>query len=223
MTVPLHVDIWSDVACPWCYLGKRRFELAVERFAADHPDVTVEVVFRSFELSPDTPEDVSGTIVDYLEGTKGWPREQIRAAHEHVTALAAEVGLAFDFASQRPANTRKTLELLHLARQRGRQTELKERLQSAHFVEGRHVGQDDELVELAAEAGLDRVEVERALAERIFAPEVEADLAEARQLGITGVPFFVLDGRFAVSGAQPIEVFARALERTLQERVAARD
>lgn len=221
MAESIRVDVWSDVACPWCYIGKRRFEQAVEQFTADHPDVDVEVTFHSFELMPDTPEDVEGTIVEYLQRSKGWSPDQIRGMHEYIAGLAAEVGLHYDFASQQPANTRKAHQVLHLARERGRQAEVKERLLSAHFVEGRHVGHDEELADLAAEAGLDRDEVLRVLHERTHADAVDADIDHARRLGISGVPFFVLDGRYGISGAQPADLFLQALTQVLDEREPA--
>ncbi|MFZ5846312.1 MAG: DsbA family oxidoreductase [Actinomycetota bacterium] len=211
MSSALKVDIWSDIACPWCYVGKRRFEEGVRRFAESHPDRTVEVEYHSFELAPDTPVDFEGTEVDFLADHKGLPVEQVRAMLEQMTEVAASVGLDFDYAALRHTNTLKAHQLLHLARVRGVQHEMKERLLRAYFTEGRHVGHHEQLADLASEVGLDRGEVLEALTQETYLDEVRADIAQARAYGINGVPFFVIDQRFGVSGAQDPAVFADAL------------
>lgn len=211
MTEPLRVDIWSDVVCPWCYLGKRRFEGGLAKFQAEHPEQEVLVEYHSFELAPDTPADYPGTSAALLSELKGIPIAQVNRMMDHVTELAAAEGLAYRFEISRPARTRKAHELLHLAKESGRQAALKERLLAAHFCEGRYLGSDAELIGLAVEVGLDRDEVSTALADRRYAPAVDADIAQAREYGINGVPFYVLDNRLGVSGAQSPEVFAQAL------------
>lgn len=226
MTEPIRIDVWSDVACPWCYIGKRRLETGIAAFtdAGDAaPPVAVE--FHSFELSPDTPADVAGSAADFLAEHKGLPREQAAQMQVQVAAIAAADGLHYDFASQRPANTRKAHQVLHLAKRDGLdvQAAMKERLLAAHFVEGRHIGRDDELADLATEVGLDRDETLAALADQRYLEAVDADIARARQLGVTGVPFFVLDGRYGISGAQPSALFTQALRQVVEDRVAARD
>lgn len=221
MSNPIVVDVWSDVACPWCYIGKRRFEEGVRRFRAEHPDVEVQVTYRSFELSPDTPVDFEGSEVDFLARHKGLPVEQVHQMLERVTEVAASVGLDYDFSSVRHTKTVKAHQVLHLAKARGLQLQMAERLFRAYFVEGRHVGHDEDLAELAAEVGLDREEVLAALAEGRFAEAVEADIAQARTYGITGVPFYVLAGKYGVSGAQDPELFVGALRQVVADGEAA--
>ena len=218
MAEPIKVDIWSDVVCPWCYIGKRRLEAGAAVFAERRGDARqVEVEFHSFELSPDIPVDFEGTSVDFLVRHKRIPAERVREMHERVAGIAASVGLDYDFRTVRPTNTVKAHQLLHLAKAHGVQPEMKERLLSAHFVEGRHVGRDDELAELAHEVGLDREEALRSLKDEDFLPAVRADQRLAAQLGISGVPFFVIDGKYAISGAQPSDVFTDVLTHVQEE------
>ncbi|MFS8499988.1 MAG: DsbA family oxidoreductase, partial [Micromonosporaceae bacterium] len=218
----IQVDVWSDVVCPWCYIGKRRFEAGAAAFAERHPDVEVRLEYHSFQLDPDTPLDFEGTAVDYLVGRKGVSAAQARQMIDHVVKVAAEVGLAYDYDAIRHTNTGKAHQLLHHAKVHGRQVELKERLMRAYFVEGRHVGRDDDLADLAAEVGLDRDEAWRALRENRYADAVRADQEQAARYGIHAVPFFVLDGRYGISGAQPAEVFTEALAQVHRQRAAAR-
>lgn len=204
------VEIWSDVVCPWCYIGKRRFERALEGFA--HRD-EIEIVWRSFELDPNAPAERTGSYAEGLGRKYGMSPERAHRTLQHMTDVAAEEGLEFDFGGVRPGNTFTAHRLLHLAAEHGRQGELKERFLRAYFTDGVAVGDPETLVALAVEVGLDEVEV-RAVAEGdAFADHVRADEAAAEELDVTGVPFFVLDRRFAVAGAQDTEVFARALDR----------
>jgi len=220
MSNPIKVDVWSDIACPWCYIGKHKFAEGVRRFTAsagaDAPEVEVE--YHSFELSPDTPTDFEGSTVDYLAKHKGMPVDQVTAMLERVSAIAAQVGLDLDFPSVRQVKTLKAHELLHHAKERGLQLDMAERLFKAYFEEGRHVGRVDELADLATEVGLDRAEVVEALTDGRHAGAVDADLAQARAYGIQGVPFFVLDGRYGVSGAQDPDAFADALRQVAMDR-----
>ena len=209
---PLTVDVWADIACPWCYIGKRKFEQGLERWRADGNDRDVAVTYHSYELSPDTPVDFEGSEIDFLAAYKGLPADRVQQMLAQVTAVAADVGLDYDFAALRHTRTLKAHQVLHLAKAHGLQLDLAERLYRAYFVEGRHVGHDDELADLAAEVGLDRDEVLTALDEGTYADAVAADIEQAAGYGIQGVPFFVLDGRYAVSGAQDPSVFVRALE-----------
>jgi len=213
----VRVDVWSDVACPWCFIGKRTFEEAVSR----RPDLDVRVRWHSFELSPDTPVDFEGDEVEFLARHKGLPEDQVREMLASVTARAAEVGLAYDFDRLQHTNTVKAHQLLHLADRHGLQGAVKERLLRAHFVEGRHVGRVADLADLGAEVGLDRDEVVAALEQDALLDEVRADQDEASRLGIRGVPFFVFDGRFGVSGAQAPETFVQVLDRVRAEAVPA--
>ncbi|KQP80737.1 DsbA family protein [Aeromicrobium sp. Leaf291] len=208
------VQIWSDVACPWCYVGKRRFEQAVERFRAEGGDVSV--TYRSFELSPETPVDFEGDEVDFLARHKGMQRDQVVAMLDQMTVVAADEGLAYDFAALQHTNTVLAHQLLHLARSHGQQAAMKERLLAAYFVEGRHVGRVGDLADLAAEVGLDREEVVAALESGAHLDDVRADQQRALELGIRGVPFFVLDDRLGVSGAQDPEVLLGALRQAAE-------
>ena len=213
MSETIKVDIWSDVQCPWCYIGKRKFEDAVSRFDGD-----VEVEYHSFELAPDTPVDYDGTPVDYLSDRKGIDRAQARQMIDRVTGIASEVGLEYDYDHIHQTNTVIAHELLHFAKSKGRQLEVKERLLKAYFIKGEHVGRIEDLVEIAAELGFDRDEVTEALESHRFLPDVKADMAQAREYGIQGVPFFVFDGKYGVSGAQDAGTFANVLEEVRREK-----
>ena len=213
MSDPIKVDIWSDVQCPWCYIGKRKFESGIAAFGRP-----VEVEYHSFELAPDTPVDFDGTPVDYLSARKGIPVDQVHEMLARVTGIAAEVGLDYHFDAVQQTNTRKAHELLHFAKAQGKQSEVKELLLKAYFVDGEHVGKLETLADIAAEAGLDPADALRSLEQGEFADAVEADVQQAVALGIQGVPFYVIDGMYGISGAQPAEVFAQALEQAFAER-----
>jgi predicted DsbA family dithiol-disulfide isomerase len=215
VTAPVKIDIWSDIACPWCYVGKRRFEAAAARFAESGGSVEVE--YHSFELAPDTPVDFDGTEVDFLVRHKGMPAPQVEGMLSQMTTLASGEGLAFDYDALQHTNTVKAHELLHLANAHGRQLEMKERLLKAYFEEGRHVGRVEDLADLAADIGLDRDEVVRALTDGTHLADVEADKRQAEAYGISGVPFFVVDGRYGVSGAQDPAVFLDVLQKVAAE------
>ncbi len=210
MSEPLKIDIWSDIACPWCFIGKRKFEAAVEQFSDG--DKAVDIEFHSFELAPDTPVDFDGSEVDFLVSHKHMPAEQVGQMLEQVGGIAAEVGLSYDFDALRHTNTVKAHQLLHYAKTQGKQAEMKERLLSAYFQEGRHVGRVQDLSDLASDVGLDREAVVAALESDEFLPAVNADKEKAMEYGINGVPFFVIDGKYGVSGAQAPETFVQVLE-----------
>lgn len=210
---PLSVDVWSDIACPWCFLGKRRFEKGVAQFGGD-----VSTEYHSFELAPDTPIDFEGSEVEFLAGYKRIPLEQARRMIDQMTELAAGEGLAYDYDALRHTKTLKAHQVMHLAKAEGVQLAVVERLFRAYFEEGRHLGRDDELVALAAEAGLDPDKARAVLEHNAYADAVQADIAQAWALGITGVPFYVLDGTYGVAGAQAPETFAAALRQVADER-----
>jgi predicted DsbA family dithiol-disulfide isomerase len=203
------VDIWSDIACPWCFIGKRRFETAAAEFAAAGGELEVE--YHSFELAPDTPVDFEGTEVDFLVRHKRLAPAQVEQMLTQMTELAATEGLSYDFDALQHTNTVKAHELLHFAKSKGRQLELVERLFAAYFEQGRHIGRVDDLADLAAEIGLDRAEAVEALTTSAHLAAVTADKEQAVAYGISGVPFFVIDGRLGVSGAQEPAVFAEVL------------
>ncbi|HYN57403.1 MAG TPA: DsbA family oxidoreductase [Motilibacterales bacterium] len=214
----MKVDVWSDIACPWCYIGKRRFAEGERLYRAAGGD-PVEVEYHSFELSPDLPDDFSGSVIDYLHGLRGMPRDQVLQIIEQVTGLARAEGIDADFRAVHQTRTLKAHELLHLAKSKGLQERMKERLLRAYFVEGGDVSDLDQLADVAVEVGLDRDEVLGALAAGTFAEDVRADIDQARAYGVSGVPFYVIDGRFGISGAQPAETFAQALAQAAGDRV----
>lgn len=217
---PIKIDIWSDIACPWCYIGKRKFEAGTGLFAGAGDGRDVEVEYHSFELSPDTPVDFDGSEVDFLAGHKGIPADQVGQMLERVGGIASSVGLDYDFDNLKHTNTVKAHELLHFAKAHGKQLELAERLFKAYFVEGGHVGRVEDLAGLAAEVGLDRAEAVAALESEQYLADVREDQRTATQFGINGVPFFVIDGKYGVSGAQDASTFAQVLEQVWGERSA---
>ncbi|MFC8193061.1 DsbA family protein [Cellulomonas sp. NPDC057328] len=218
----IRVDVWSDVACPWCFIGKRRFAAALERFPhREH----VEVVWRSYQLSPETAAGPGRPEVDALAEMKGLDRDQVRQMFAHVTAVAATDGLRYDFDRTLAFNTFDAHRLLHLAARAGGAPLVDattEALFTAHFEQRADLGAEGALVALAgrvgfADHGWDSDRVAAALAGDDAADAVRADLAEARALGVTGVPFFVVDRRYAVSGAQPAEVLTQLLDAGWRE------
>ncbi len=215
MAERLLVEVWSDLVCPWCYLGKRRLEAALERF--EHAD-RVDVVWRSFELEPDAPREAESRRA-LLLSRYGMTAEQAAERDAQMTALAAEAGLEYRPDLAQLGNTFAAHRVLHAARAAGLQAQAKERLLRGYFTEGRRLTDADTLVELAVDAGLDPEAARTALAGDSFAEDVRADEREAAAIGITGVPFFVLNRRYAVSGAQPSELLLQALERTWAETV----
>ncbi len=210
----MRVDIWSDVVCPWCYVGKARFEKALRAFG--HRD-EVEVVFRSFELDPDYPRDQRDTVMGMLSKKYGMAEEDALAADARVAALARAEGLGFD--SDRPiGNTFDIHRVTHLGRESGVQQELIAAVNEAYFAQARQVFDRDVLAEVAADAGLDYGKVGEVLDSDAYADAVRQDERMARELGISGVPFFVFDMALAVSGAQSPETFASALNRAWPRR-----
>lgn len=205
----MKIEIWSDIACPWCFIGKRRFETALDGFA--HKD-EVEVEWRSYQLDPSLPDHYEGTETEYLSQAKGMPTDQVRQMFDHVTQQAAGEGLNYDFDSIVVANSFTAHRLLHLAKTHGVMSQAKEELLSGHFEKGRDIGDVDYLAEVAHTVGIDADETRRILATDEYTAEVKADIAEAQALGANGVPFFVIDGKYGISGAQPPEAFAQALE-----------
>ena len=214
----LRVDIWSDIACPWCYIGKHRFEEGAAAFAKQFPDIEIEVESHSYELAPDTPEDYEGSEVDFLTKHKGMPREQVEQMLEQMTRMAELEGIEFDFGRLQHTNTGKAHRVLHLAKEQGLQAEMQERLFRAYFAEGRLVSDPDTLAELGEEVGLDGDEVREAFADEEYGEAVERDITRARMLGVSGVPFFLVEQKYGISGAQSAETFASALERVLELR-----
>lgn len=204
----LRIDVWSDIACPWCFVGKRRLEAALATFP--HP---TEVVFRSFELDPNAPRMREGSQVDLLATKYRLPRPQAQAMVDRMIRTGAAEGIDFRYDLIRGGNTFDAHRLLHLAKQHGTQIEMKERLMRGYFSEGVPIGDRNALVPLAVDVGLLEAEVRALLDSDRFVSEVRADEQLAAELGITGVPFFVIAGRLGVSGAQTPDVLLGALEK----------
>lgn len=212
-----HIEIWSDIACPWCYIGKRRFAEALESF--DDRD-RIEVTWRSYQLSPDTPVGRRVPEVEALVAMKGMPAEQVRQMFAQVSDTAADVGLEIDFDNVVAANTFDAHRLAHLAGDK--RDEVLEALFRAHFVDGEVVDDVDVLVKVATEVGLDPESTRSALdgddpAGEAAADAVTADLFDARRIGVQGVPFFVANRAVAVSGAQPVDVFRQFLRKAVDD------
>ncbi|MBP2001230.1 putative DsbA family dithiol-disulfide isomerase [Paenibacillus shirakamiensis] len=206
----MKVEIWSDYACPFCYIGKRRFEEALEQF----PDRDqVEVVYRSFELDPTAPLRVEQDIHDMLASKYGMPREQAIATNHNVTAQAKSVGLEYNLDTMILTNTLDAHRLTHLAAEQVLAKELNERLLRAYFTDSLNLGDHEVLADLAEEVGMNRTKALEVLASNQYTEAVRADEQEAGQLGIQGVPFFVMDRAYGVSGAQSLEVFLDALHK----------
>lgn len=208
----MKVDIWSDVQCPWCFIGKRKFEAAVTQFGEP-----VEVEFHSYLLNPEAEVDFPGTTADYLSQKMGLPLDRVASMHERVSDIAKSVGLNYDFENQIQTNTTKAHELLHYAKAFGKQVELKERLMAAHFEEGKLVGRYEDLADLAAEVGIDRAKALEVLESGKYSEAVAEDIAQASAYGITGVPFFVIDAKFGLSGAQETTTFLEVLNKAASE------
>jgi predicted DsbA family dithiol-disulfide isomerase len=206
----VHVEIWSDIACPWCFIGKRRFEAALAAF--EHRD-EVTVTWRSFELDPDAPAERVGDRAEYLARKTGWSVEQAQAMQDRLTRLAADEGLAYRFDIARAGRTFDAHRVLHLAAAHGLQDAAKERLMRAYFEEGELMSDHPALIRLGVEAGLPEEELRDMLAGDRFAAEVREDERTAGALGISGVPFFVVDRAIGASGAQPPEVLGQLLEQ----------
>lgn len=210
----MKVEIWSDVVCPFCYVGKRKFENALEQFGHQGE---VQVEWKSFQLTPDFVPVPGESIHASLAKKKGVSEAEGRRMGDQMTLIAKEVGLNYDFDKTIPANTFLAHQLIHFAAHQGQQGAMKERLFAAYYLEGQDINTLDNLVKLAAEIGLDADAARQALAAGTYANEVRRDEYEAQQIGVRGVPFFVFDDKYAVSGAQPSEVFAEVLAKVWEE------
>jgi predicted DsbA family dithiol-disulfide isomerase len=216
----LTIEIWSDIVCPWCYIGKRRFERGLATL--DDPG-DFEVIHRAFQLNPSMPKGEVRDHRDNLMAKYGLSESRAAAMQEQMERTAAAEGLEFHLAGGVTGNTFDAHRVVHLGRERGSQDAMIERLFRAHFTEQRSIFDTDSLAALAAEAGLDPEEARAVLAGDAYAESVNADLRDARGFGISGVPYYVLDRRFAISGAQPPELFAEALARVQTDARTAGD
>jgi predicted DsbA family dithiol-disulfide isomerase len=208
------VEIWSDIVCPWCYIGKRRFEAALARF--EHRDA-VEVIWRGFELDPNAPRQREGSLDEMLARKYRISPAQVAAMQARVTEQAAAEGLEYHLDRARTANTFDAHRLIHLAAEQGLQAAMKERLLRAYFTEGERIGDVERLIALGAEVGVDAAAARAALTGDAHAAAVRADERRAAAFGITGVPFFAIDERYGVSGAQPADVLLEVLETAWAE------
>jgi predicted DsbA family dithiol-disulfide isomerase len=209
------VEIWSDVVCPWCYIGKRRFERALASFG--HP---VEVVWRSYELNPTAPPVREGSSAERVARKYGISVQEAAAQYQRISDLAAAEGLDYHLDRARWGRSFDAHRLLHLARERGIESAVKERFLAGYLQEGVAIGLPEELAPLAVSAGLDADEVEAVLSGDAYTEAVRAEEERALEIGITGVPFFVIDGRFAIPGAQDLETILAVLERAWKKRNA---
>jgi predicted DsbA family dithiol-disulfide isomerase len=211
----MQVEIWSDIVCPWCYIGKRRFEAALSSF--EHAD-EIDVTCRSYELNPDSPAGFHGSEIEYLAAHKGIPADQAASMLGQVTGIAASVGLEYRFDRVQHANTFDAHRVVHLAEADGHGYDMVERLFRGYFVEGEALSEITTLARLAGDAGLDADATLVALADGDGTDDVRADEAQAAAYGITSVPFFVLDEKYGVAGAQEPEVLLQVLEQAWAER-----
>ncbi len=211
----MEVEIWSDVVCPWCYIGKRRFESALAQF--EHAD-QVTVTWRSFELDPQAPPERTGDNAARIAAKYGLTVEQAREMEQHVTDTAAADGLEYHLDTARHANTFDAHRLIHLAEESGRGDAMKERLLHAYFTEGLLISDHAVLADLGVDVGLERSEIEAALASDRFAEDVRIDEVTAQRFGLSGVPAFVVDRTIAVTGAQPSEVMLQLLNEGWERR-----
>lgn len=212
----MKVEIWSDVMCPFCYIGKRHLEEALQDF--DQKD-EIEIIWKSFQLNPDLPEvaDTDKSVYQYLAEAKGMSYEQSVEMHRNVVEMAKKAGLDYNFDDAVVANSFKSHRLLQIAKEKGLGDDLEERLFSAYFIEGKDTSSDKVLIALGNEIGLSEEEVNHALTNEKYAKMVKDDIQESRRIGVSGVPFFVFDRKYAVSGAQPPEAFIQVLERSVSE------
>jgi predicted DsbA family dithiol-disulfide isomerase len=212
------IEIWSDVVCPWCYIGKRRFENALERF--EHSD-DVTVTWRSFELDPSAERNPEGSGAERLAAKYGMSVEEATARQQQITQLAAGDGLEYHLDTARGGNTFDAHRLIQLGREAGVQDAVKERLMRGYFTEGEPIGDPEALARMAVEAGLAPEAVRAVLAGDAFADAVREDEEQARRMGIQGVPFFVLGRRYGISGAQPADALLEALDQSWEALAAA--
>ena len=206
----MKIEIWSDIMCPFCYIGKRRLESALENFEYKNH---VEIVWKSFLLNPDMKTDPSKSTAEYLTETKGWSLEQTHQIINQVTEMARGEGLVYNMQKTVVANAKNAHRLLQLSKTLRKGGEMKERLLKVYFTEGKNIDDFETLVTLAEEVGLNKERVETCLNSNEFAELVDQDIFESRQIGVRGVPFFVLDRKFGISGAQPMEVFKDTLNK----------
>jgi predicted DsbA family dithiol-disulfide isomerase len=211
----MKVEIWSDVMCPFCYIGKRKFEKALEQF--EHKNEVI-IEWKSFQLNPDMKTDAGKSINEYLAEIKGWTLERAKEVNAHVTGMAKEVGLNYNFDKAIVANSFDAHRLIQLAKQHNKGDMAEEHLFKAYFTDGKNIADHTVLTELGLQIGLSSDEIKKVLESDMFTDKVNKDIYEASQIGVRGVPFFVIDRKYAVSGAQNPETFLTALTNTWQQK-----
>lgn len=210
----MKVEIWSDVMCPFCYIGKRRIESALDQF--DHAE-DIRIEWKSFQLQPDIETQPDKNVTDHLAEVKGWSAEQAAQMNKRVTDMADEVGLEYHFDKAVVANSFDAHRFAHYAKSKGKGDAAEEALFKAYFTEGKNTDDYDVLVALGEDIGLDAAEIRQVLESDRYAEDVREDIKESRKVGVQGVPFFVFDRKYAISGAQPTEAFVEALEKSWTE------
>lgn len=210
----MQVEIWSDVMCPFCYIGKRKFENALAQFAQRD---SIEIIWKSFQLNPEMVTDASKNSIVALAESKGISVEESKEMHQYVIKMAASVGLEYHMDKTIAANSFKAHRLTHYAKTQSKQIELEEKLFEAYFTKGKNIDDNNTLAEIAAEVGLNKNEVAKMLLGNDFTDDVKRDIYEAQQVGARGVPFFVFDRKYAVSGAQESAVFLNSLQKSFEE------
>ncbi len=216
MCVKMKIEIWSDYVCPFCYIGKRRFEEALKETGLEE---NAEVIFKAFELDPNSPATSDESMEEVLAKKYGTSIDEAKKMTDNVVVQAKTVGLDYDFSKMTPANTFNAHRLAKLAEQQGLGAQVSERFLKAYFIDAEKIGTEDVLLRLAEEVGISRERAQQVLDSDEFAAEVRADITEAGQIGVQGVPFFVINRKYAISGAQPAEAFAEALRKVAAEEL----
>ncbi len=211
----MHIKIWSDIVCPFCYIGKRHLEQALEQL----PDIEASITWKSFELDPNAPKNPEAQINmnEYLAEKYGKSIEWAEQMNTNVINMAKKAGLDYNLDEVKRASSFDAHRLIHWANEQGKQAEMKEKLLSAYFIESKHIADKNTLAELAEEIGLDKTEALKVLNSNQFAQQVIDDVEQAHKVGVQGVPFFVINDKYALSGAQPTEVFVETLQKISQE------
>lgn len=210
----MKIEIWSDVVCPFCYIGKRKLEKALAKFPQKEG---IEIEWKSFQLNPDQKTNPNISTLEYLAESKGWSLEQAREISSQVAGMAESEGLTFNFENAVVANTKNAHRLIYLAKAAGKGGEMKERLLKAYFTEGLNIDDSETLISLGKEIGLEEESINKLLESNQYEDAVDQDIYESRLIGVKGVPFFVLDRKFGISGAQTDEVFTQTLKKAWTE------
>jgi len=210
----MKVDIWSDVMCPFCYIGKKHFDEAMTQF--DYAD-DIQVEWKSFQLEPDLKTQPDKTVSEHLAETKGWSDTQTAQMQQRITMMGANADLTFNFDEAIPANSFNAHRLAHFAKSKGKDGRIEEVLFKAYFVDGKNIDDSEVLIDLSAKIGLDKKETQNVLESDKFSREVKEDIRDSQKVGVQGVPFFVFNEKYAVSGAQPADKFLEVLQKSWKE------